>query len=109
MKTRELAEDVHVLCQQCRVLSGFESQRREGDTWPSSDPLPPHCWHAPHLLTAKEVSYLYVNTADLHSGPSFVESLFEEFGKPPSPNPGWELSSPCVCEPPAPASRRALR
>lgn len=32
-------------------------------------------------LTAEEVSYLYVNTADLHSGPSFVESLFEEFGK----------------------------
>ncbi|XP_063580385.1 actin filament-associated protein 1-like 1 isoform X2 [Pongo abelii] len=30
-------------------------------------------------LPAKEVSYLYVNTADLHSGPSFVESLFEEF------------------------------
>lgn len=44
----------------------------------------------PFLLTvvcpppsAKEVSYLYVNTADLHSGPSFVESLFEEFGKFP--------------------------
>lgn len=39
------------------------------------------------LPTAKEVSYLYVNTADLHSGPSFVESLFEEFGKrlPPTP------------------------
>lgn len=35
-------------------------------------------------LTAKEVSYLYVNTADLHTGPSFVESLFEEFGKRPS-------------------------
>ena len=33
------------------------------------------------FLAAKEVSYLYVNTADLHSGPSFVESLFEEFGK----------------------------
>lgn len=32
-------------------------------------------------LPATEVSYLYVNTADLHSGPSFVESLFEEFGK----------------------------
>ncbi|XP_023571078.1 actin filament-associated protein 1-like 1 isoform X2 [Octodon degus] len=30
-------------------------------------------------LPEKEVSYLYVNTADLHSGPSFVESLFEEF------------------------------
>ncbi|XP_070373316.1 actin filament-associated protein 1-like 1 isoform X4 [Equus asinus] len=30
-------------------------------------------------LPAKEVSYLYVNTADLHTGPSFVESLFEEF------------------------------
>ncbi|XP_059773428.1 actin filament-associated protein 1-like 1 isoform X3 [Balaenoptera ricei] len=30
-------------------------------------------------LPAKEVSYLYVNTADLHAGPSFVESLFEEF------------------------------
>ncbi|XP_025780284.1 actin filament-associated protein 1-like 1 [Puma concolor] len=30
-------------------------------------------------LPAKEVSCLYVNTADLHSGPSFVESLFEEF------------------------------
>ncbi|XP_004451013.1 actin filament-associated protein 1-like 1 isoform X2 [Dasypus novemcinctus] len=30
-------------------------------------------------LPAQEVSYLYVNTADLHSGPSFVESLFEEF------------------------------
>ncbi|XP_060036755.1 actin filament-associated protein 1-like 1 isoform X2 [Erinaceus europaeus] len=30
-------------------------------------------------LPAKEVSYLYVNTSDLHSGPSFVESLFEEF------------------------------
>uniref|UniRef100_A0A452DQI4 Actin filament-associated protein 1-like 1 n=1 Tax=Capra hircus TaxID=9925 RepID=A0A452DQI4_CAPHI len=30
-------------------------------------------------LPAKEASYLYVNTADLHSGPSFVESLFEEF------------------------------
>ncbi|XP_035315847.1 actin filament-associated protein 1-like 1 isoform X1 [Cricetulus griseus] len=30
-------------------------------------------------LPAKEVSFLYVNTADLHSGPSFVESLFEEF------------------------------
>ncbi|KAM5298227.1 actin filament-associated protein 1-like 1 [Ctenodactylus gundi] len=30
-------------------------------------------------LPAKKVSYLYVNTADLHSGPSFVESLFEEF------------------------------
>ncbi|KAK7819050.1 hypothetical protein U0070_002362 [Myodes glareolus] len=29
--------------------------------------------------SAKEVSFLYVNTADLHSGPSFVESLFEEF------------------------------
>lgn len=38
------------------------------------------------VLTAKEVSYLYVNTADLHSGPSFVESLFEEFGKGPSPD-----------------------
>ncbi|XP_021571392.1 actin filament-associated protein 1-like 1 [Carlito syrichta] len=30
-------------------------------------------------LPAKDTSYLYVNTADLHSGPSFVESLFEEF------------------------------
>lgn len=38
------------------------------------------------FLTAKEVSYLYVNTADLHSGPSFVESLFEEFGKLLSPD-----------------------
>ncbi|OWK11999.1 AFAP1L1 [Cervus elaphus hippelaphus] len=37
-------------------------------------------------LPAKEVSYLYVNTADLHSGPSFVESLFEEFGKLLSPD-----------------------
>lgn len=49
-----------------------------------------------------------MNTADLHSGPSFVESLFEEFGKPPSPNPGWKLSSPCVCEPTAPVSGRDL-
>nr|XP_044997282.1 actin filament-associated protein 1-like 1 [Jaculus jaculus] len=30
-------------------------------------------------LPAKEASYLYVNSADLHSGPSFVETLFEEF------------------------------
>lgn len=44
-------------------------------TWP---PLIPCSFCS---LTAKEASYLYVNTADLHSGPSFVESLFEEFGK----------------------------
>uniref|UniRef100_A0A4X2JLV7 Actin filament-associated protein 1-like 1 n=1 Tax=Vombatus ursinus TaxID=29139 RepID=A0A4X2JLV7_VOMUR len=30
-------------------------------------------------LPGKEISYMYMNTADLHSGPSFVESLFEEF------------------------------
>ncbi|XP_072487112.1 actin filament-associated protein 1-like 1 isoform X1 [Notamacropus eugenii] len=30
-------------------------------------------------LSGKEISYMYMNTADLHSGPSFVESLFEEF------------------------------
>lgn len=74
----------------------------------SSRPQPPHRSWALPLLTAKEVSYLYVNTADLHSGPSFVESLFEEFGKRPSPNPSRELSSPCVCEPPGPVSGRAL-
>lgn len=44
------------------------------------------------FLTAKEVSYLYVNTADLHSGPSFVESLFEEFGKLLSADLSWNLS-----------------
>ncbi|XP_031809544.1 actin filament-associated protein 1-like 1 isoform X1 [Sarcophilus harrisii] len=30
-------------------------------------------------LPGKEMSYMYMNTADLYSGPSFVESLFEEF------------------------------
>lgn len=67
-----------------------------GRPGPSPDQQP---W-VPTLLTvgvfpffpAKEVSYLYVNTADLHSGPSFVESLFEEFGKWPSPDAAAEGS-----------------
>lgn len=60
--------------------------------WARGDLAPPHSQQpqVPSVLTAgmfssfftaKDVSYLYVNTADLHSGPSFVESLFEEFGK----------------------------
>lgn len=60
--------------------------------WGRGDLAPPHSQQpqVPSVLTAgmfssfftaKDVSYLYVNTADLHSGPSFVESLFEEFGK----------------------------
>lgn len=32
------------------------------------------------LLPGKEVDYMYVNTASLSNGTSFVESLFEEFG-----------------------------
>lgn len=93
-----------MLCPQCCVLRGFESRWWEGETRPSSEsaaagPLPPQCRRAPPLPTAKEVSYLYVNTADLHSGPSFVESLFEEFGKRPCPHPSWELSSPCTGAP----------
>lgn len=49
------------------------------------------------FLTAKEVSYQYVNTADLHSGPSFVESLFEEFGKLLSADLSWNLSFQLMC------------
>ncbi|XP_028908198.1 actin filament-associated protein 1-like 1 isoform X1 [Ornithorhynchus anatinus] len=30
-------------------------------------------------LPGKESTHLYLNTADLHNGPSFVESLFDEF------------------------------
>lgn len=31
-------------------------------------------------LPGKDVDYMYVNTASLSNGTSFVESLFEEFG-----------------------------
>lgn len=32
------------------------------------------------LLPGKDTDYMYVNTASLSNGTSFVESLFEEFG-----------------------------
>lgn len=74
---------MHMLCKLSVV--GKKPERGWGDLAPPQSQQP---W-VPALLTvavfyffpAKEVSYLYVNTADLHSGPSFVESLFEEFGK----------------------------
>ncbi|XP_045140652.1 actin filament-associated protein 1-like 1 [Echinops telfairi] len=48
----------------------------QGEVWL---PLPLTAEGLSSSLAANEVSYLYVNTAHLHSGPSFVESLFEEF------------------------------
>uniref|UniRef100_A0A8D1SEH1 Actin filament-associated protein 1-like 1 n=1 Tax=Sus scrofa TaxID=9823 RepID=A0A8D1SEH1_PIG len=74
-------------------------------------------------LPAKEVSYLYLNTADLHCGPSFVESLFEEFdcdlgdlrdapdddgqpGKGASPQPARSPSLRHAADPPPPLPSR---
>uniref|UniRef100_A0A8C3VW17 Actin filament-associated protein 1-like 1 n=1 Tax=Catagonus wagneri TaxID=51154 RepID=A0A8C3VW17_9CETA len=74
-------------------------------------------------LPDKEVSYLYVNTAGLHSGPSFVESLFEEFdcdlgdlrdmpeddgqpGRGASPEPARSPSVRHAADPPPPLPSR---
>ncbi|KAK2506176.1 hypothetical protein MC885_011206 [Smutsia gigantea] len=62
-------------------------------------------------LPAKEVSYLNVNTADLHFGPSFVESLFEEFdcGLSELRDMPEDSGEPCKGARPEPAKSPSLR
>jgi hypothetical protein len=78
---------------QLSTVPTWDRSLRGEKTWflPSSLPV------CPPPPSAKEVSCLYVNTADLHSGPSFVESLFEEFGKHPLPTPAVKQSLSLEC------------
>lgn len=88
-----------------RPWAGQKPSRRVGGLRGVSScprPLPAHGQPLSSSLPAKEVSYLYLNTADLHCGPSFVESLFEEFGKRPSSPPAGRWRGPRACPPPQP-------